>query len=240
MNRLEKMAEANADKYGYVGRQYVRLDGRANEGIVSSPVVNTGNNPDNPNAPGYYGNNEPYSGEAPSSGGSYSDYSGAGSSNGSSSGSNTGGGYDHPGSGTTSGDFTPSGGEWEGGNGDQGHGTPEPGMPEDPDFTGYQPIILDLDGDGIQITELSKSTVFVDATGDGLQNQTAWAGAGNGVLFYDPDDTGEITDQRQYVFTEWDPTATSDIEVLWSVFDSNCDGVFDANDDECSNFKMMA
>jgi Ca2+-binding RTX toxin-like protein len=101
------------------------------------------------------------------------------------------------------------------------------------------PIILDLTGDGIQITVLSQSTVFFDTTGDGLQNQTAWAGAGDAVLFYDPDGTGELTEKRQYVFTEWDPTATSDIEALRSVFDSNNDGVFDANDDEWSNFKVM-
>jgi hypothetical protein len=73
-------------------------------------------------------------------------------------------------------------------------------------------ILLDLDGDGIRITELSRSTMFVDATGDGLLNRSAWAAAGNAVLFYDPDDTGEITEKRQYVFTEWDPTETSGLE----------------------------
>lgn len=60
-----------------------------------------------------------------------------------------------------------------------------------------------------------------------------------GVLFYDPDNTGELTEKRQYVFTEWDPTATSDIEALRSVFDSSNDGVFDASDDEWSIFKVM-
>jgi len=39
------------------------------------------------------------------------------------------------------------------------------------------------------------------------------------VLFYDPDNTGAITEKRQYVFTEWDPTATSDMEALKAVFD---------------------
>jgi hypothetical protein len=38
---------------------------------------------------------------------------------------------------------------------------------------------------------------------------------------------GAITEKRQYVFTEWDPTATSDMEALRSVFDSNGDGVLD-------------
>ena len=102
-----------------------------------------------------------------------------------------------------------------------------------------RPILLDLDDNGIQITDLTKSTMFVDATGDGLQNRTAWAGAGDGVLFYDPDNLGEITEKRQYVFTEWDPTATSDMEALASYFDSNGDGVLDASDAEFANFKVL-
>lgn len=101
------------------------------------------------------------------------------------------------------------------------------------------PIIFDLDGDGIQLTELSNSSHYVDATGDGLQNRTAWAGVGDAVLFYDPDNTGLITEMRQYVFTEWDPTARSDMEALASVFDSNGDGVFDANDAAWADFKLM-
>jgi len=102
-----------------------------------------------------------------------------------------------------------------------------------------KPILLDLDGTGVEITELSNSTVFVDSTGDGLQNLTAWAAAGNGVLFYDADGDETISEKREYVFTEWDPTATSDIEALRSVFDSNGDGVFDANDDAWGDFKVL-
>ena len=93
-----------------------------------------------------------------------------------------------------------------------------------------KPIILDLTGDGIKITELSQSQMFVDANNDGLKNQIAWAGAGDGVLFYDPENTGEITETRQFIFTEWDPTAASDLEAIASVFDTNGDGVLNAND----------
>lgn len=103
--------------------------------------------------------------------------------------------------------------------------------------TTKKPIILDLDGDGIQITELGQSHVFVDANNDGLENRMAWAAAGNGVLFYDPDDTGEITEARQFIFTEWDPTAKSDLEALQSVFDTNGDGVLSGA--ELADFKLM-
>ena len=66
-----------------------------------------------------------------------------------------------------------------------------------------QPILLDLDGNGIRITEQSRAGMFVDAGGDGLLHRTAWAGAGDGVLFYDAGGTRAITEKRQYVFTEW-------------------------------------
>ncbi|MEM9128299.1 MAG: DUF4214 domain-containing protein [Pseudomonadota bacterium] len=104
---------------------------------------------------------------------------------------------------------------------------------------GGKPLILDLDDDGIDLTELSQSTVFMDADGDGLLNRTAWAGDGDGVLFFDADGDDTISEKREYVFTEWDPTATSDIEAVRSVFDSNDDGEFDANDDAWSQFKVL-
>jgi len=80
------------------------------------------------------------------------------------------------------------------------------------------------------VTELSQPTQFVDG-GDGLDHRTAWAGVGDGVLFFDVGGDGAITEQREYVFTEWDPTAASAREALRSYFDTNGDGKLDANDD---------
>ena len=75
--------------------------------------------------------------------------------------------------------------------------------------------------------------------GDGYQHLTAWAGAGNGVLVYDPNGTGQITQQDQVVFTDWDPTATSDMQALLDVFDTNHDGKLDAGDSKFAEFKVM-
>jgi hypothetical protein len=52
-------------------------------------------------------------------------------------------------------------------------------------FGGY-PVALDLTGKGIKITPLSSSNMFFDMANSGCQQHTAWAGAGNGVLVYDP------------------------------------------------------
>lgn len=87
-----------------------------------------------------------------------------------------------------------------------------------------RPILLDLDGNGVSIAELGRSTVFLDSDGDGLKNRTAWAGVGGGVLFYDAGNDGKITQDREFVFTEWDPSAKDDMAALRSRFDSNTDG----------------
>ncbi len=100
----------------------------------------------------------------------------------------------------------------------------------DPGCSGPQPILLDLDGNGVTINELSRSTVFKDAGGDGLMHRTAWAGAGDGVLFFDADADGTLSQKREYVFTEWDPTAATDMEALRAYFDTNGDGKLTAAD----------
>jgi hypothetical protein len=75
--------------------------------------------------------------------------------------------------------------------------------------------------------------------GEGLLHRTAWAAAGNGVLFFDPDGRNAITEERQYVFTKWNPTAAGDLEALRSVWDSNGDGKLTAADAEFAKFKVL-
>lgn len=101
------------------------------------------------------------------------------------------------------------------------------------------PILLDLNGNGIEIATLDRSSSFVDSNGDGLQHRTAWAGSGDGVLFYDAGMDGLIREKREYVFTEWDPTAKDDMAALRSRFDSNNDGKLNATDAEFAKFKVM-
>ena len=100
------------------------------------------------------------------------------------------------------------------------------------------PILLDISGTGIQLTELTSSNRFMDAEGSGLLHRTAWAGSGTGVLFYDPLNEGAIVRNDQYIFTDWDPTARGDLEALRNVFDSNGDGVFTAADAKFALFKI--
>ena len=104
---------------------------------------------------------------------------------------------------------------------------------------GPQPVLLDLNGNGIEIRGADESPTYLDSSGDGLSHRSAWAGSGDGVLFYDVGGDGVIKESREYVFTEWDPTAKDDMAALRAKFDTNGDGKLTAADAEFANFKVM-
>ncbi|QGM97488.1 hypothetical protein [Methylocystis parvus] len=101
------------------------------------------------------------------------------------------------------------------------------------------PVILDLDGDGIEIDPLTSSNIYFDMAGDGYQHRTAWAGAGDAVLAFDANNDGLINQKNEIVFTEWDPTAASDMQALLDVFDTNHNGKLDSGDAKFSQFKLV-
>ncbi|OHV21795.1 hypothetical protein EOS93_08235 [Rhizobium sp. RMa-01] len=90
----------------------------------------------------------------------------------------------------------------------------------------------------MSIDELSNSSKFVDLDGDGYQHRTAWAGAGTGVLVIDANGDGKISQSNEFVFAEWDSSATSDLEALKHVFDTNGNGKLDAGDVQWSKFRV--
>ena len=104
---------------------------------------------------------------------------------------------------------------------------------------GGKPMLMDLDGDGIQLIERTESTVYLDIEDDGYKHQTAWAGQDDGVLFIDLDGDNEISERKEVIFTDWLPAADTDAEALRRLFDSNNDGILDAGDDRWSEFKVM-
>lgn len=101
------------------------------------------------------------------------------------------------------------------------------------------PVLLDLTGNGITLDTITMSSTFVDLDGDGYQHRTAWAGKGTGVLVIDADGDGKISRSSEFVFTEWDATATGDLAAIKSVFDTNGNGKLDAGDARWNDFKVM-
>jgi len=106
------------------------------------------------------------------------------------------------------------------------------------------PIVLDMDGDGIELIADINSKVQRDMDGDGFIETTAWVGADDAILAIDlaADGTagadGRITQSKEFMFTEWSATAATDLEGLTDAFDTNFDGVFDARDARWSEFRI--
>ena len=72
-----------------------------------------------------------------------------------------------------------------------------------------------------------------------MKHRSAWAAARDGVLFVNADGDGEISDRREYVFTDWAPWAGDDMEALRAAFDSNGDGKPTAADARFNEFRVM-
>jgi len=109
-------------------------------------------------------------------------------------------------------------------------------------FTDYQdattapkvdPLILDLNGDGLATTNLDQSDVYFDLDSNGFAERTAWIDANDGLLVLDRDGDGKITNGQELFGDQTllsnGTHATSGFEALRE-FDDNKDGKIDASD----------
>jgi len=94
------------------------------------------------------------------------------------------------------------------------------------------PVVLDMNFDG----QLSYGHVSMDVNGDGQLDDTAWAGAQDGVLVWDKYADGLVHNNSQYAFTQYG--GKTDLQGLAAGFDSNHDGVLDAQDAKFAEFKV--
>ncbi|MBL0375288.1 hypothetical protein JJB09_25055 [Rhizobium sp. KVB221] len=98
-------------------------------------------------------------------------------------------------------------------------------------FGGEDPLVLDLDGDGIELTALDRANNHFDIDGDLYAEATGFVGRDDGVLARDINGNGRI-DSSDEMFGQG---ATSGFEML-KALDGNHDGVVDLNDNGLADF----
>ncbi|WP_460106694.1 calcium-binding protein [Pseudomonas sp. S3_E04] len=111
------------------------------------------------------------------------------------------------------------------------------------------PLVLDLNGDGVRLTDYLTSPVFFDADNDGGSlEETGWVSAEDGIVVVDTNANGKIDNISETVSEYFGGTAGVNGEAGQKRFangfaalaslDNNTDGVFDKLDAAWSNVKV--
>ncbi|MBF0454697.1 MAG: hypothetical protein HQL72_07735 [Magnetococcales bacterium] len=100
------------------------------------------------------------------------------------------------------------------------------------------PLIIDLDNDGFELTSQADSTALFDMTVNGQVESTGWVGSGDGFLVHDLDGDGIINDRSEMFSSVYSGGSfASGFDSLHSL-DENNDGVFNANDSAFSQVQI--
>jgi hypothetical protein len=101
-----------------------------------------------------------------------------------------------------------------------------------PAFAMVTPVVLDLNGDGIQTVNITNGVSF-DINNDGRADQTAWVARGDGLLVRDINKDGAINNGSELFGSATslgNGKTAADGYVAMRALDTNKDGVLDAKD----------
>jgi VCBS repeat-containing protein len=99
------------------------------------------------------------------------------------------------------------------------------------------PIVLDLDGNGIGFSALDDGVSF-DLDADGTKDKVAWNSSGDGILAYDLNGNGVIDDGSELFTPKFNGGNFANGSAALASLDSNGDGVIDANDAAFGNLSI--
>src|SRR5437899_419397 len=96
---------------------------------------------------------------------------------------------------------------------------------------GTDPLILDLNGNGIEMSSREGNSAKFDIDADGFAEPVGWARDGDGFLVRDLNGNGKIDDVRE-MFGNASQSGFSQLATL----DGNHDGKVDASDNALADF----
>ncbi|QBL09680.1 calcium-binding protein [Rheinheimera sp. D18] len=96
--------------------------------------------------------------------------------------------------------------------------------------TQIPPIILDLDGDGLEMTSIKASRAFMDFDNDGYYEKLSWVNGDDGILFLDLNNSGTLDQYNEFALASHAGPKMSDLDGL-RTFDSNKDNLFNESDE---------
>jgi hypothetical protein len=98
-------------------------------------------------------------------------------------------------------------------------------------ITRFDPLVLDLDGDGIETTNVNTAANYFDHDGDGFVERTGWVDSDDGFLVMDRNGDGMINDDKElfgdHTILKDGTRATNGFQAL-AELDSNKDGKIDS------------
>ncbi len=103
------------------------------------------------------------------------------------------------------------------------------------DGGGALPLVLDLDGDGLELVHFNDSPAQFALDASGFLHRVGWVAPDDGFLAYDKNSDGLIADFDEIAFRAYVLGAETDLDGL-KFFDRNDDGVLSSADAEWSKF----
>lgn len=105
------------------------------------------------------------------------------------------------------------------------------------------PLILDMDNDGIELINFDDSLAFFDVDNDGVIENTGWVSSDDAILVHDVNGDGIINDitetiSEYYLAAPGTGAVYEDGLQALATLDFNADGVFDASDNDWGTLRV--